>query len=83
MTLFVFACIWVILASAVAFLPMRYQIVPGLALLFVAPVLIWLLGREFGLIPAALACLAFASMFRNPLRYVARRLLGQLKEPVE
>lgn len=77
MTLIVVASVWVIAATIVAFLPMRYQYAPGIALLLAAPVLIFLLGREHGVLLAALAGLAFVSMFRNPLKYFAKRALGQ------
>ncbi|MGB5837644.1 MAG: DUF2484 family protein, partial [Albidovulum sp.] len=36
-------CLWVLAATLVAFLPMRRQFAPGLALLIVAPaIIIWL-----------------------------------------
>lgn len=79
-TILVLACIWVIAGTVVAFLPMRYQYAPGIVLLGLAPVLIWMIGREFGFIPAAMAVLAFVSMFRKPLRYFARRLMGEQPE---
>ena len=64
------ACIgWVLVSAAVAMLPMRYQYVPGVALLIMAPVLIVWVGTVLGWWAAALALFAFVSMFRNPLRY--------------
>jgi Protein of unknown function (DUF2484) len=77
MTLLLAACLWVLAATVTAFLPMRRQIVPGLALLAAAPVLIVWLGVEYGFWIAALATIAFASMFRNPLLYFARRAMGR------
>ena len=69
-------CIWVLAAATVAMLPMRRQYAPGLALLVLAPVLIGWIGYEHGWIAAAVGALAFVSMFRNPLRYLARKALG-------
>lgn len=80
MTLVVLACLWVIAGALVAMLPMRHQYAPGIALLVLAPVLIWMIGRDHGVLPAALAALAFVSMFRNPLRYFSRRLMGEKPE---
>lgn len=80
MTLVVLACLWVIAGALVAMLPMRHQYAPGIALLALAPVLIWMIGRDYGVLPAALAALGLVSMFRNPLRYVARRLMGEKPE---
>ena len=48
------SAVWVLCASVVAFLPLRYQRPPGLLLLLIAPVLIWLLYRDFGLSAAGL-----------------------------
>lgn len=80
MTLIALSAFWVIAATLVAFLPMRYQIAPGLLLLLVAPVLIWMLGREFGFFMVLLALFAVVSMFRKPLRFMLRRALGQIKD---
>lgn len=77
MTLVALSALWVIAATLVAFLPMRHQIAPGLVLLLAAPVLIWMLGREFGLVMVLLALFAVVSMFRKPLRVLLRRVLGQ------
>jgi len=71
------ACIgWVLVSAAVAMLPMRYQYVPGVALLIMAPVLIVWVGTVLGWWAAALALFAFVSMFRNPLRYFWARARG-------
>lgn len=77
MTLLLAACLWVLAATVTAFLPMRHQMLPGIALLLAAPVLIVWLGLDYGVWVAALATLAFASMFRNPLIYFARRAMGR------
>ncbi|MEM9974017.1 MAG: DUF2484 family protein [Pseudomonadota bacterium] len=74
------ALFWVIASAAVAMLPMRHQYAPGLALLLLAPVLIVLIGREWGLFMGTAALLAFFSMYRHPLRYLARRALGRPTE---
>lgn len=77
----VWLCIgWVLASAAVAFLPVRRQYVPGVVLLVAAPVLIVMIGGQYGWIYAALGLAAFISMFRNPLRYIAARLRGQTPE---
>ena len=71
------ACIgWVLVSAAVAMLPMRYQYVPGVALLILAPALIVWVGTVLGWWAAALALFAFVSMFRNPFRYFWARARG-------
>jgi hypothetical protein len=77
------ACLWVLAATAIAFLPIRRQYLPGLILLAGAvPLLVWL-GQGYGpwVVLAALA--ALISMFRRPLWYLGRRLLGRVPPPVE
>ncbi|OWU83962.1 hypothetical protein ATO6_16275 [Oceanicola sp. 22II-s10i] len=68
--------VWVLVATATAFLPMRRQYAPGMALLICAPLLIggiwWVHGWMWGV--AALA--GFLSMFRRPLVYFWGRLNG-------
>jgi hypothetical protein len=66
----------VLASAAVAMLPMRYQYVPGVALLIMAPFLIFWVGAVVGWWAAALAVFAFVSMFRNPLRYFWARARG-------
>lgn len=68
--------LWVLASAITAMLPMRYQYPPGIALLIAAPVLIVWLGVEHGWIVAVLALAAFISMFRNPLRYFAKKAIG-------
>lgn len=80
MMLVIVSGLWVIAATVVALLPMRQQYIPGVALLLAAPVLIFLLARSFGVWVAIVAIFAFVSMFRNPLRYFAKRALGQKSE---
>ena len=74
------ACLWVVAATVVAFLPMRRQYVPGIALLVAAPVLIIWIGVVHGIWIALAGLAAFVSMFRNPLRYLWRRARGEKPE---
>ena len=76
----ILACLWVIAGAAVACLPMRFQYIPGVLLLLAAPVLIFLIGRDHGLIAVALAVFALVSMFRRPLKYFAARAVGRNPE---
>ena len=69
----IFACLWALASAVVAMLPMRYQYVPGFALLLMAPVLIVLIGLQYGWGFSVLGAAAFVSMFRNPLRYFYQR----------
>ncbi|WP_298857518.1 DUF2484 family protein [uncultured Sulfitobacter sp.] len=71
---------WVFASAGVAMLPVRRQYFPALILLLAAPVLIIMAGMQFGWIYALLASVAFVSMFRNPLRYIAARLRGENPE---
>lgn len=70
-------CLWVIASAITAMLPMRRQMVPGIALLLAAPVLIGWIGATHGWWWAAFGVFAFLSMFRNPLRYFIKRALGR------
>ncbi len=78
--LIIAAIIWVFVATATALLPMRWQYGPGITLLVLAPVLIIWLGHDFGWGWSVAALLAFASMFRNPLKYIYARARGQNPE---
>lgn len=73
----VLGALWVIASAIVAMLPMRAQMVPGVALLVAAPALLVWIGWTHGWVWLALGVFAFVSMFRNPLRYFARRALGR------
>ncbi|MEM6760723.1 MAG: DUF2484 family protein [Pseudomonadota bacterium] len=77
MTLPLLCIAWVFAATAVAMLPMRYQYVPGVALLILAPGLILWIGISYAWWAGLLALAAFVSMFRNPLRYFWAKLRGQ------
>lgn len=76
----ILAVIWVFGSTIVAFLPMRRQYLPGGALMFSAPLLILFIGYEHGWIWLVPALLAFASMYRNPLRYFWRKWRGLEQE---
>lgn len=80
MTLIWLSIAWVFASAGVAMLPLRKQYIPGIALLIAAPVLIVLVGFEYGWVYAVLGAAAFGSMFRNPLRYIAARLRGEHPE---
>lgn len=71
----VIGALWVIASAIVAMLPMRLQMVPGIALLVAAPMLLVWIGWVHGWLWLALGLFAFVSMFRNPLRYFLRRAL--------
>lgn len=74
----VFACLWVLAATIVAFLPMRRQFAPGLVLLIAAPVLIVWLAADFNIWIGFAAAFAFVSMFRKPLHYLAKRAIEKV-----
>lgn len=73
----ILGALWVVASAIVAMLPMRRQMVPGVALLLVAPVLLVWIGFVHGWPWLAIGLFAFLSMFRNPLLYFARRALGR------
>lgn len=70
------AIIWVLAATVTALLPFRWQFVPGITLLILAPLLIGWIGMTHGWLWAVPALLGFLSMFRNPLIYFGRKALG-------
>ncbi len=76
----ILGCVWIIAAAIVAMLPMKRQMLPGVALLMAAPVLLAWVAYAHGWIWLALGLFAFLSMFRNPLLYFARRALGRPAE---
>lgn len=68
-----FAALWVLAATIVAFLPMRRQYAPGIVLLVLAPGVIAWLWYENGWVIGLAGLAGFLSMFRNPLRYFWRK----------
>ncbi|MCM2560686.1 DUF2484 family protein [Lutimaribacter sp. EGI FJ00015] len=72
----ILAILWVFAATATAMLPIRRQYVPGVLLLVAAPVLMIWLGAVHGWLAGVAALAAVASMMRNPLRYLWRRVRG-------
>lgn len=75
-TSLILGCFWVLASTVTAMLPMRRQMIPGVALLLAAPVLLWFIASEHGLLVFGLTLLAALSLFRNPLIYFARRAMG-------
>jgi hypothetical protein len=77
----ILACLWVLAAAIVAMLPMRFQYVPGLALLILSVPLAVFVGVEVGWVWVALVVFAVLSMFRRPLmalvRHLRRRFAGE------
>ncbi len=78
----VLGALWVVASALVAMLPMRRQYIPGVALLLAAPVLLVWIGLVHGWVWTAFGTFAFASMFRNPLRYLVARALGRPLPPL-
>ena len=76
------SALWALAATVVAFLPMRRQYAPGLALLALAPVLIGWLWWDHGWFAGLVALAGFLSMFRNPLRYFWRKWRGDGTLPI-
>ncbi|MEP5761186.1 MAG: DUF2484 family protein [Litoreibacter sp.] len=70
----IIGALWVVASTIVAMLPMRLQYVPGLSLLLAAPFLISFIGYQHGVWIAVVGVLGFVSMFRNPLKYIWKRL---------
>lgn len=76
----ILAAFWAVAATIVALLPMRYQYVPGVALLIAAPILIVFMGMTHGILIGLIGLMGFVSMFRNPLRYFWRKFRGETPE---
>ncbi len=72
--------VWVLVGAFTAMLPMRHQKWTGLPLLLAAPVLIVLIGIDYGWWAAGIASFAFLSLFQHPLRYLWKRARGQKVE---
>ncbi|MAN13608.1 DUF2484 family protein [Alterinioella nitratireducens] len=76
----ILASVWAILATALAFLPMRLQFAPGIVLLVLALPLLVFIGVQHGPWIVALVVAGIVSMFRRPLAYFARRLMTRMRE---
>jgi len=77
----ILAALWALAATCVAFLPMRLQMVPGLILLAMAPVLIGFVWFQHGIWFGLAATFGFLSMFRRPLLFLTRRLCLRICGP--
>jgi hypothetical protein len=75
MTPLILGALWVIAAAITALLPMRAQMIPGVALLIAAPLLLLWIGFTQGFGWVAIGLFAFLSMFRRPLNYFTRKAL--------
>lgn len=76
----ILSALWVLAATATSLLPMRCQYLPGVSSLVLARFLILWLGYDYGWVWSVAAFAGFASMFRNPLKYIYARLRGQNPE---
>ncbi|KMK67891.1 DUF2484 family protein [Puniceibacterium sp. IMCC21224] len=74
------ACLWVLIASVTAMLPMRGQFIPGVILLVTAPLLLIWIAKSVGVWVALLGLAGFLSMFRRPLLHLWARARGQTPE---
>lgn len=70
-------CIWVIASALVAMLPMRFQWPFGFPLLVASIPLLGFIASTHGWIWTMVILAAVLSMYRNPLRYFAKRVLGR------
>lgn len=73
----IFACLWVLVAALVAFMPMKIQMIVGLPLLIAALGIIGWIGARHGVGLAAIGVFAVISMFRKPLVYYWRKLINK------
>ncbi len=69
-------CVWIVAAAITAMLPMKHQMILGIALLIAAPILLIWIAMTHGWAWFAFGIFAFASMFRRPLIHFARRAVG-------
>ena len=70
-------CVWALLVSVTALLPLRVQYTPAIMLVIVVPFLLIFAGFEHGFGVVAIGLAAFVSLFRVPLLYVARQMIGE------
>ncbi len=73
----ILASFWVLASAITAMLPYRMQFPPGITLLVLSVPLLIYIGISHGFLWVALFLFAVASMFRNPLIYFAKRLMGR------
>jgi hypothetical protein len=73
------ACVWVVLATVTAFLPMRLQYGPGLALLLAALPLLVFIGIQHSFWIVLLVLAGIVSMFRRPLWFLGRHWLRRMR----
>ncbi len=73
----ILACLWVVASAIVAMLPYRMQFPPGIALLILSVPMLIFVGYSHGWLWVAIVLIAVISMFRNPLRYFAKRAMGR------
>lgn len=67
MTSITVMCIWALATMGLAPLPIKYQVLPGLGLLLVLPVILVWLARDHGALAVCVSIFAAVSLFRNPL----------------
>jgi O-antigen ligase len=73
------ACLWVLATAAIALLPIRRQILPGIVLIALALVLLVWLVRDHGpwiVLPVVAVLL---SMFRRPIVALIRLAIGRVR----
>lgn len=73
-------CIWVVVATIVAFLPFRAQFPPGIALLLVVPFVLGWIALEHGVWVTLAGGVAFLSMFRRPFGHLMRHCIARSRE---
>lgn len=72
----ILAFIWVVASAITAMLPMRRQYIPAVTLLILIIPLLIFVGYQNGWWVSLIAVFAAISMFRHPLRYIIRKMLG-------
>lgn len=72
------SALWVVAATCVAMLPMRWQYAPGITLLILALPLCVMVGREVGWLWLAVVLFAVLSMYRRPLGALLRHLRARV-----
>lgn len=70
-------CVWVLLATPLAFLPIRKQVIPGTILGVLGLALLVWIGFENGWVWTLVGFLAFASLFRNGFKVIPMLLRGE------